>query len=163
MVIDFLKCSDKPISFNQSDTDYCSVSLFRYREASFRKHQVHCWVPQWRAHQRLYRAYGGVHKAFLIEEQKIVMAFLNEEQKIVMKVLKAHGKNWLDDFVLNRLINNKCFLDKIKILLLNLLISAYVSYLFIIMLWYIYLKCIWRIVWFWVQLCDSVWLIMTLF
>ena len=38
------------------------------------------------------RAYGGVlsHKAV---REKIVRAFLIEEQKIVMKVLKAQGKN----------------------------------------------------------------------
>ena len=40
----------------------------------------------------LLRAYGGVlsHKAV---REKIVRAFLIEEQKIVMKVLKAQGKN----------------------------------------------------------------------
>ena len=39
-----------------------------------------------------HRAYGGVlsHKAV---REKIVRAFLIEEQKIVMKVLKAQGKN----------------------------------------------------------------------
>ena len=39
----------------------------------------------------VYRAYGGVlsHKAV---REKIVRAFLIEEQKIVMKVLKAQGK-----------------------------------------------------------------------
>ena len=41
---------------------------------------------------KLIRAYGGVlsHKAV---REKIVRAFLIEEQKIVMKVLKAQGKN----------------------------------------------------------------------
>ena len=40
----------------------------------------------------IFRAYGGVlsHKAV---REKIVRAFLIEEQKIVMKVLKAQGKN----------------------------------------------------------------------
>ena len=42
-------------------------------------------------HKKVFRAYGGVlsHKAV---REKIVRAFLIEEQKIVMKVLKAQGK-----------------------------------------------------------------------
>merc|ERR1711956_115480 len=45
-----------------------------------------------RRQKTVYRAYGGVlsHKAV---REKIVRAFLIEEQKIVMKVLKAQGKN----------------------------------------------------------------------
>ena len=42
-------------------------------------------------HKKVFRTYGGVlsHKAV---REKIVRAFLIEEQKIVMKVLKAQGK-----------------------------------------------------------------------
>ena len=42
-------------------------------------------------HKKVFRAYGGVlsHKAV---REKIVRAFLIEEQKIVVKVLKAQGK-----------------------------------------------------------------------
>jgi len=45
-----------------------------------------------RRQKTVFRAYGGVlsHKAV---REKIVRAFLIEEQKIVMKVLKAQGKN----------------------------------------------------------------------
>merc|ERR1711890_218657 len=45
-----------------------------------------------RRNKTVFRAYGGVlsHKAV---REKIVRAFLIEEQKIVMKVLKAQGKN----------------------------------------------------------------------
>merc|ERR1712129_290901 len=45
-----------------------------------------------RREKTVFRAYGGVlsHKAV---REKIVRAFLIEEQKIVMKVLKAQGKN----------------------------------------------------------------------
>merc|ERR1712158_304444 len=45
-----------------------------------------------RRQKTVFRAYGGVlsHKAV---REKIVRAFLIEEQKIVMKVLKARGKN----------------------------------------------------------------------
>ena len=44
-----------------------------------------------RRQKTVFRAYGGVlsHKAV---REKIVRAFLIEEQKIVMKVLKAQGK-----------------------------------------------------------------------
>ena len=49
-------------------------------------------MPVWAYYQLKFRAYGGVlsHKAV---REKIVRAFLIEEQKIVMKVLKAQGKN----------------------------------------------------------------------
>merc|ERR1712106_413653 len=62
-----------------------------------------------RRQKTVYRAYGGVlsHKAV---REEIVRAFLIEEQKIVMKVLKAQGKNEAGQAYL--IVNKETFLPK---------------------------------------------------